>query len=169
MSKVFRERNCEETSICWGKNSINTRTHTRTHTHTHTHTHIYIYIYILYIYIYIYGNLLMAVFSPHPTKQQLYGHRPSISKITQIRRTRYAGHCWRSKDELIRDVLLWTSSTLTSKCWRPDRTYLQQLSTNTECILEDQPEAMDDRDEWRERIREIRAGRMTWWWWWWYK
>ena len=25
-------------------------------------------------------------------------------------RTRHAGHCWRSKDELISDVLLWTST-----------------------------------------------------------
>ena len=25
----------------------------------------------------------------------------------QVRRTRHAGHCWRSRDELISDVLLW--------------------------------------------------------------
>ena len=41
----------------------------------------------------------------HPTKQRLYGHRPPIKKTIQIRRTRHAGHCWRSRDEL---VLLWT-------------------------------------------------------------
>ena len=29
-------------------------------------------------------------------------------KTIQVRRTRHAGHCWRSKDELISDVLLWT-------------------------------------------------------------
>ena len=28
----------------------------------------------------------------------------------EVRRTRHAGHCWRSRDELIRDVLLWTPS-----------------------------------------------------------
>ena len=44
----------------------------------------------------------------HPTKHQLYGHLPSITKTIQVRRTRHAGHCWRSKDELISDVLLWT-------------------------------------------------------------
>ena len=44
----------------------------------------------------------------HPTKQQLYGHLPPISKTIKIRRTRHAGHCWRSKDELIGNVLLWT-------------------------------------------------------------
>ena len=47
----------------------------------------------------------------HPTKQQLYGHLPPISKTIEIRRTRHAGHCWRSKDELISDVLLWTPYT----------------------------------------------------------
>ena len=45
-----------------------------------------------------------------PTKQQLYGHLPPITKTIQIRRTRHVGHCWRIKDELISDVLLWTPS-----------------------------------------------------------
>ena len=44
----------------------------------------------------------------HPTRRQLYGHWPPITKTIQVRRTRHAGHCWRSKDELVRDVLLWT-------------------------------------------------------------
>ena len=44
----------------------------------------------------------------HPTKHQLYGHLPPITKTIQARRIRHAGHCWRSKDELISDVLLWT-------------------------------------------------------------
>ena len=43
-----------------------------------------------------------------PTRHQLYGHLPPITKTIQVRRTRHAGHCWRSRDELIRDVLLWT-------------------------------------------------------------
>ena len=33
------------------------------------------------------------------------------------------------------------------------------------CSLEDLPEAMDDRDKWRERVREICACSMIWWWW----
>ena len=43
----------------------------------------------------------------HPTKHQLYGHLPPITKTIQVRRTRYAVHCWRSRDELISDVLQW--------------------------------------------------------------
>ena len=41
-----------------------------------------------------------------PTNHQLYGHLPPITKIMQVRRTRHAGHRWRSRDELISDVLL---------------------------------------------------------------
>ena len=44
----------------------------------------------------------------HPTRHQLYGHLPPITKTVQVRRTRHAGHCWRSRDGLISDVLLWT-------------------------------------------------------------
>ena len=44
----------------------------------------------------------------HPTRLQLYGHLPPITKTIQVRRTRHTGHCWRSRDKLIRDVLFWT-------------------------------------------------------------
>ena len=43
----------------------------------------------------------------HPTKQQLYGHLPPITKTILVRRTRHARHCWRSRGEFISDVLLW--------------------------------------------------------------
>ena len=39
----------------------------------------------------------------HPTRHQLYGHLPPITKTIQVRRTRHARHCWRSKDELVSD------------------------------------------------------------------
>ena len=59
-----------------------------------------------------YTRMLRAVLNKswrqHPTRHQLYGHLPPITKTIQVRRTRHAGHCWRSKDELISDVLLWT-------------------------------------------------------------
>ena len=44
------------------------------------------------------------------TKKQLYGHLPPITKTIQVRRIRNAGHCWRSKDELISDILQWIPS-----------------------------------------------------------
>ena len=97
----------------------------------------------------------------HPTRHQLCGHLPPITKTTQVRRTRHAVHCWRSKDELISDVLLWTHTYGRAKAGRPARTYIQQLCEDTGCNPEDLPEAMNDREKWRERVRDIRAGGTT--------
>ena len=41
-------------------------------------------------------------------------------------------------------------------------------SADTECNPEDLPEAMGDREGWRERIRDIHDDGVTWWWWWWW-
>ncbi len=38
-----------------------------------------------------------------------------------------------------------------SKAGRPARTYIQQLCDDTGCNPEDQPEAMNDWETWRER------------------
>ena len=100
----------------------------------------------------------------YPTRHQLHGHLPRITKTIQVRRTRHAGHCWRSKDELISDVLLWTPTYGRAKAGRPARTYIQQLCEDTGCKPEDLPEAMSDREKWRERVRDIHADGMTWWW-----
>ena len=97
----------------------------------------------------------------HPTKQQLYGYQPPISKTIQVRRTRHAGHCWESKNELLSGVLLWIPSYGRASVGRPTRTYVQQLCTDTGCSLEDLMEAIDESDEWRERVREIRASSTT--------
>ena len=85
----------------------------------------------------------------HPTKHQLYGHLPPITKTIQVRRSRHAGHCWRSRDELTSDVLLWTPTYGRAKAGRPARTYIQQLCEDTGCSPEDQPEAMNDREKQR--------------------
>ena len=110
--------------------------------------------------------ILNKSWQQHPTRHQLYGHLPPITKTIQVRRTRHAGHCWRSRDELIRDVLLWIPTHGRAKAGRPARTYIQQLCEDTECCPEDLPRAMNDREEWRERIRDIRATSTIWWWWW---
>ena len=47
------------------------------------------------------------VLAAAPHKTPTVRHLPPITKSIQVRRTRHAGHCWRSRDELIRDVLLW--------------------------------------------------------------
>ena len=66
-----------------------------------------------------YTRMLRAILNKswrqHPAKHHLYGHLPPITKTIQARRTRNSGHCWRSEDELISDVLLWTPLTWPSK------------------------------------------------------
>ena len=115
-----------------------------------------------------YTRMLRAILNKswwqHPTRHQLYGHLPPITKTIQVRRTRYAGHCWRSKDELISDVLLWNPAYGQAKAGRPAWTYIQQLCEDTGCSPEDLPEAMNNREKWRERVRDIHASGMTWWW-----
>ena len=105
-----------------------------------------------------YTRMLRAILSKswrqHPTKHQIYGHLPPITKTIKVRRTRHAVHCWRSRDELISDVLLWTPTYGREKAWRPAR-----ICEDTGCSPEDLPEAMIDRrsGERRSGISELAA------------
>ena len=112
-----------------------------------------------------YARMLRATLNrswqQHLTRRQLYGHLPPITKTIQARRTRHAGHCWRSKDEIVSDVLLWTPAYGQSKAGRPARTFIQQVCDYTGCNPEDLPKAMNDRETWRERVRDIRASRTS--------
>ena len=97
-----------------------------------------------------YTRMLRAILNKswwqHHTKQQLSGHLPPVTKTIKIRRNRHVGHCWRSMDELVSDVLRWAPSQGRAKAGRPARTYMQQLCADTGCSPEDQPKAMDDRE-----------------------
>ena len=105
-----------------------------------------------------YTRMLRAILNKswrqYPTRHQLYGHLSPITKTIQVSRTRHAGQCWRSRDELIRDVLLWTPTHGRAKAGRPARTYIQQLCEDTGCCPEDLARAINDREEWRERGQE---------------
>ena len=109
-----------------------------------------------------YTRMLKAILNrswrQHPKIQQLYGHQPPIKKTIKVRWTRHVRHCWRS-----RDVLLWTPSHDQEKSGRPTRTYIQQLCEDTGCSPEDLPEAMNDKEVWRERVRDARAEGSTRW------
>ena len=91
------------------------------------------------------------VLSATPHKAPTIRPRPSITKTIQVSR---AGHCWRSRDELISDVLLWTPTYGGAKAGRPAQKYIQQLCDDSVCSPEDLPETMNEREKWRERERE---------------
>ena len=46
----------------------------------------------------------------------------TISKTIQIKWKRHKGHCWRSKDELISNILPWTPSHVHASVGQPTRT-----------------------------------------------
>ena len=48
-----------------------------------------------------------------------------------------------------------------AKAGRPARTYIQQICADTGCNSEDLPGAVNDREGWRERVRDIRADGAT--------
>ena len=110
-----------------------------------------------------YTSMLRAILNKswrqYPTRHQLYAHLPPITKTIQARRTRHAGHCWRSKDELITDVLLWTP-----RIW-PKQEQDDQLEHAYSSYVRirdvDLAEAMNDREKLRERVRDIRASGTT--------
>ena len=119
-----------------------------------------------------YTRMLWAILNKswqqHPTRHQLYGHLPPITKTIQVRRTRHAGRCWRSREEVISDVLLWTPTYNRTRAGQPARTYIQQLCEDMGYSPEDLPEVMNDREKWRERVKDIHASGTTqrWWWLW---
>ena len=54
---------------------------------------------------------------------------PIVHRLWQVFR-----HCWRSRDELISDIFLWTPTY--GRAGRPARTYIQQLCEDTGCSPE---------------------------------
>ena len=72
--------------------------------------------------------------------------------------------CRRSRGELISDVLLWTPLNGQAKAGQLAQTYILHLCEDTGCSPEDLPEAMNDREGWWDRIKDIRAdGTRRWW------
>ena len=68
-----------------------------------------------------------------PYKTAVVGHLPPI----EVSQASHAGHCWRSKDELISNILQWTPIN-----WPPNKN-LHSLAVWT---LEDLPREKADRD-----------------------
>ena len=127
---------------------------------------IYIYVYIEAPYVYIYFETPYIYIYFETTYRYIFWDGIYIYIYIETSYIYIYIYIWRSKDEVISDVLLWTPTYGCAKVGRPARTYIQQLCEDTGCNPEDLTEAMNDREKWRERVRDIRAGGATWWWWW---
>ena len=82
----------------------------------------------------------------HKTKAEIYGSLPPISTTVTKRRVRFAGHCYRSHDEIISDVLLYRLSQNTRG--RRPLNYVDTLCRDTNNMLDDLPSLMSDRKAW---------------------
>ena len=107
-------------------------------------------------------QVLAATPNKAPTIRPPVSHHENI----KVRRTRHAGHCWRSRDELISDVLLWTPTYGRAKAERPAGTYSSYVRIRDVALKTYQRRWTMGRSG--ERVRDIRASGATWWWWWWW-
>ena len=64
---------------------------------------------------------LEKILEATPQKTQLYGYSPPIS---QVRRTKHVGNCWRSKEKIISNVLFWTLAHWCTSVGQPVKTYI---------------------------------------------
>ena len=82
-----------------------------------------------------YTRMLRAVlgvsWDEHKANKELYGNLPKITDTLMIRRLRFIGHCWRKKDEVIGELLLWEPKHGARKRGRPATTYVDQLLNDT--------------------------------------
>ena len=62
------------------------------------------------------------------------------------RKTRFTGHCYGSKHEVVSDLILWKPKHSKAKVRRPSKTYTKQLIEDADFQLEDLPRPMEDRE-----------------------
>ena len=65
-------------------------------------------------------------------------------------------------------LLTWAKTRLNIENWILSHPVKIWGHLNRNSSPEDLPEAMNDREKWRERVRDIRASGTIWWWWWWW-
>ena len=92
----------------------------------------------------------------HLTNKELYRYLPCVTETIRERRLRFSGHCVRSKDEVIHQLILWEPSHGKRSRGRPPRTFIQQLTEDTGLEKDELKTAMGDRNGWRKVVRDVR-------------
>ncbi|KAI8515803.1 hypothetical protein Bbelb_066160 [Branchiostoma belcheri] len=96
-----------------------------------------------------YTNLLRRAknlsWKQHPTLTNIYGNLPKVSQKLSQRRLQFAGHCYRTDQEVISSLILWRPWGKTH-CRK--LTYPSVLLRDTGYDIEDLKSAMADREMW---------------------
>ena len=90
----------------------------------------------------------------HKTNKEPYGNLP---KITDDQEAAVIGHCWRKKDEVISDLLLWEPKHGARKRGRPALTYVDQLQNDTGLSIAELKNIMENRKEWMKLVNGVRV------------
>ena len=87
------------------------------------------------------------------TNEVLYAGLPRISTTLRERRLRFSGHCWRSKYEVVSDLVLWEPKHGKRSVGGQARilNFVDLLEVDTGVPRDCWPAAMDDRVGWGER------------------
>ena len=94
-------------------------------------------------------KVLNISWKQHMTNKELYGNLPKLSSKIRKRRKRFAGHCFRSKEEPVSKLILWIPKHGTRRRGKPQTTYIDTLCTDTGLEPNDLRVAMQDRTTWR--------------------
>ena len=87
--------------------------------------------------------ILNINWSTHRSKERLYGDLVQITLVIK-ERARFVGHCYRSKDEVVSDLIMWTNKHSKAEVGRPSETCTKQLTEDADCHLEDLPRDKED-------------------------
>ena len=108
-----------------------------------------------------YTRMLRAVLGvslkEHKTNKELYNKLPNITDTLRNRRLRFIGHCWRRKDEVISELLLWEPKHGARKRGRPAATYIDQLRNDTGLSIAELKSTMGNRKEWMKLVNGVRV------------
>ena len=91
------------------------------------------------------------------TNIELYRDITPISARLRDRRLRFSGHCWRSKSEIISQMLFWEPSKGKRTRGRPAMTYIDQLEKDTCLPRQELPKIMENRTEWKKLVKSVRV------------
>ena len=83
-------------------------------------------------------------------KEVLYAGLPRISTTIREKRLRFSGHCWRSKNEAISNLVLWEPKHGKRSVRGQARTFVNLLDVDTRVPKGCLPAAMGDRVGWRK-------------------
>ena len=116
-----------------------------------------------------YTRMLQAILNKswrqHPTRHQLYGHLLPITKTIKLDEPDTQNTAGEVRTH---SLVMYSYGPPHMTKQKQDDQHEQQLGKDKGCSPEDLPEAINDKEKWRERVRDIRASGTIWWWWWWW-